>query len=147
MLVMNNDHVFLVVVIIGYIIGLGATTVIDMLGLLGVKSTYWTTITIATHKITKPLILIGAFIKLVGDIFLLNNGIIKLESLYWIFSCILYINGLILSLVISPILLKLEKEHTKPFLLPNKLQLIIALQFVISAICWWGSLLLLLFNL
>jgi hypothetical protein len=54
--------------IAGFIIGLGAVTVIDLHGFLGRKSSYWTEATIRTHKITKPLIWIGIFLAILGGL-------------------------------------------------------------------------------
>jgi hypothetical protein len=50
------DVIGLFTSIMGYIVGLGAVTVIDLHGFLGRKSAYWTEATTRTHKITKPLI-------------------------------------------------------------------------------------------
>jgi hypothetical protein len=43
----------------GFVIGLGAVTVIDLHGFLGRKSPYWTEATTRTHKVTKPPYLVG----------------------------------------------------------------------------------------
>ena len=50
----------------GFIIGLGAVTVIDLHGFLGRTSTYWTEATTRTHKVTKPLIWAGMFLVIIG---------------------------------------------------------------------------------
>ena len=50
----NLDFIGLFIFIAGFIIGLGAVTVIDIHGFLGRKSAYWTEATIRTHKVTKP---------------------------------------------------------------------------------------------
>jgi len=47
----------------GFILGLGAVTVIDLHGFFAQKSSYWTVATTRTHKITKPLIWIGPFAR------------------------------------------------------------------------------------
>jgi hypothetical protein len=52
--------------IAGFIVGLGAITVIDIHGFLGQKSSYWTEATTRTHKVTKPLIWIGLFSAVTG---------------------------------------------------------------------------------
>ncbi len=66
---MTNEILGFFLVISGYIIGLGAVTVIDTLGFLGRKSSYWTETTIRTHKVTKPLIWLGIFLILIGSYF------------------------------------------------------------------------------
>ena len=59
------DFIALFVTLIGYSLGLGAITVIEIHAWLGRHSDYWTEAAIRTHKITKPLIWIGlAFIIL-----------------------------------------------------------------------------------
>ena len=54
--------------IAGFIIGLGAVTVIDLHGFMGRHSTYWTEATTRTHKITKPLIWMGTILAIIGGI-------------------------------------------------------------------------------
>ena len=54
------------IVIAGYIVGLGAVTVIDILGFLGRKSSYWTEATIRAHKVTKPLIVLSFIVSDLG---------------------------------------------------------------------------------
>lgn len=54
--------------IAGFIIGLGAVTVIDIHGFLGRKSSYWTEATIRTHKVTKPLIWLGMSLAILGGL-------------------------------------------------------------------------------
>lgn len=62
----------IILIIVGYIVGLGAVTVIDILGFLGRKSSYWTETTIRAHKVTKPLIWLGLFLILTGSYFYKN---------------------------------------------------------------------------
>jgi len=52
--------------IAGFIVGLGAVTVIDIHGALGRRSAYWTEATARTHKVTKPLIWIGLGLAITG---------------------------------------------------------------------------------
>ena len=128
-------------IISGYIIGLGAVTVIDILGFLGRKSSYWTEATIRAHKVTKPLIWIGIILVLLGGI------LIQLPQYFFLIYFILILNGLFLSFYVSPILLNLEKKDKSKVLLPNSLQKKIILSFTISDLGWWGSLILLLMYL
>ena len=60
-------------ILAGFIIGIGAVTVIDIHGLLGRKSAYWTEATIRTHKVTKPLIWLGTLLAWVGGVFFYKN--------------------------------------------------------------------------
>lgn len=119
----------------GYVIGLGAVTVIDTLGFLGRKSSYWTQTTIRTHKVTKPLIWLGIFLILIGSYFYKN---LNLNLIF--FYLILVLNGLFLSLYVSPILLERERKGKGSEILPQSLQIKIVVSFLISLISWWGSL-------
>jgi len=119
----------------GYVIGLGAVTVIDTLGFLGRKSSYWTQTTIRTHKVTKPLIWLGIFLLLIGSYFFKNLN----PNLVYLYL-ILVLNGLFLSLYVSPILLERERKGKGSEILPQSLQIKIVVSFLISLISWWGSL-------
>lgn len=63
---MNLDLLGLFVMLAGFVIGLGAVTVIDLHGFLGRKSAYWTLATTRTHKVTKPLIWLGMSLAVIG---------------------------------------------------------------------------------
>jgi len=134
---MTNEILGFFLVISGYIIGLGAVTVIDTLGFLGRKSSYWTETTIRTHKVTKPLIWLGIFLILIGSYFYKN-----LNPTLIYFYLVLILNGLFLSFYVSPILLEREKRGKEKELLPKNLQLKIVISFIFSFIGWWGSLIL-----
>ncbi len=130
--------------IAGFVIGLGAVTVIDMHGFLGRKSPYWTEATIRTHKVTKPLIWLGMFLAIIGSvIFYSAVGLSRVTFIHAIMAAILILNGSFLSFYISPRLLKREKEGIAREILPLNLQKKIAVSFVISVIGWWSSLFLL----
>jgi hypothetical protein len=131
-----NNLLGVFLIISGYIIGLGAVTVIDILGFLGRKSSYWTEATIRAHKVTKPLIWIGTALLCLGGI------IIQLPQYFFLIYFILILNGLFLSFYVSPILLNLEKKGTSKVLLPDSLQRKVFLSFIISDLGWWGSLIL-----
>ena len=60
------EFVGLYIHLAGFIIGLGAVTVIDLHGFLGRKSPYWTEATTRTHKVTKPLIWLGMTLAIMG---------------------------------------------------------------------------------
>lgn len=129
----------------GFIVGLGAVTVIDLNGFLGIHSTYWTETTIRVHKVTKPLIWLGMFFAIVGGyIFYSNNPFSPIISIQFVLAILLILNGCFLSFYISPrLLMKERKEKNHMKLLPSSLQSKIAASFVISFIGWWGSLFLL----
>ena len=140
----NLDSVGLFIFIAGFIIGLGAVTVIDIHGFLGRKSTYWTEATIRTHKVTKPLIWIGIFLAIIGGvIFYRNMPFLGIPFYHSIIAGILILNGLFLSFYVSPFLLARENEGKQSELLPVALQNKIIISLILSDIGWWGGLLLL----
>jgi hypothetical protein len=127
--------------IAGFIIGLGAVTVIDLHGFLGRKSSYWTEATIRTHKITKPLIWIGIFLAILGGLITYRDiGFSGISLIHAVLALALILNGVFLSFWVSPRLLRREKEGKARELLPVDLQIRIAMSFVISVIGWWSSL-------
>jgi hypothetical protein len=138
------DIVGLFLFITGFIIGLGAVTVIDLHGFLGRKSSYWTEATIRTHKITKPLIWIGMLLAIVGGIITYRSiGFAGTALIHAFLAVVLILNGCFLSFRVSPQLLRREKEGKARELLPTDLQMKIAMSFIISVIGWWSSLFLL----
>jgi len=138
------DILGLFLFIAGFIIGLGAVTVIDLHGFLGRKSSYWTEATIRTHKITKPLIWIGILLAILGGLITYRNiGFSGISLIHAVLAVALILNGAFLSFRVSPRLLKREKEGKALELLPVDLQIRIAMSFVISVIGWWSSLFLL----
>ncbi|MGB0925534.1 MAG: hypothetical protein ACPGTS_02400 [Minisyncoccia bacterium] len=129
------------IILAGFIIGLGAVTVIDIHGFLGRKSEYWTLATTRTHKVTKPLIWIGIFLIILGGLFFYKNH--PMQGIIWIHIIsiiVLILNGLFLSFYVSPYLINKEKENKAAELLPQHLQSKITLSFIISFIGWWGNL-------
>jgi hypothetical protein len=138
------DILGLFLFIVGFIIGLGAVTVIDLHGFLGRKSSYWTEATIRTHKITKPLIWIGMFLAIVGGIITYRSiGLAGTALIHAFLAVVLILNGCFLSFWVSPQLLRREKEGKARELLPADLQMKIAMSFMISVIGWWSCLFLL----
>lgn len=131
----------LFVLFAGFIIGLGAVTVIDVHGFLGTTSTYWTQTTIRAHKITKPLIWLGTILAIIGGAWhyapLGWTGTVPLQT---IMAGALILNGLFLSFYVSPRLLQLEKEGKDTQLLSRHLKAKIAISFLVSFAGWWGSL-------
>lgn len=133
-------------IIAGYIVGLGAVTVIDTLGFLGRTSSYWTESTIRAHKVTKPLIWLGLLLLLTGGFLYFRNSEVTTNLLYLIsVFVILVLNGIFLSFYVSPILLEREKKGKIKEILPQSLQSKIFISFLISFFGWWGSLILFLY--
>lgn len=142
------DIIGLYIFIAGFIIGLGAVTVIDIHGFLGRKSNYWTEATIRTHKVTKPLIWIGIFLTIIGGVIFYRNTPFSGIPLYHAcIACILILNGLFLSLHVSPFLLAQEREGRQAELLPRSLQQKITVSLILSDIGWWGGLFLLVLHI
>jgi hypothetical protein len=134
----------LFILLAGFIIGLGAVTVIDLHGLLGRKSSYWTVATTRTHKITKPLIWLGMLLVIVGGVIFYYSVPMTGVLLFHIISVpVMVLNGIFLSFFVSPYLLKREKNGNDAQLLPQNWQNKITISFVISFISWWGNLLVL----
>jgi hypothetical protein len=134
----------LFIFIAGFVIGLGAVTVIDIHGFLGRTSAYWTEATIRSHKVTKPLIWAGIFLVIIGSMILYRNeGSSNIPMYHAIIFGVLILNGLFLSFYVSPFLLQREKEGRQAELLPRTLQNKIVMSFIISDLGWWGALALL----
>ncbi len=138
------DILGLFLFIAGFIIGLGAVTVIDLHGFLGRKSSYWTEATIRTHKITKPLIWTGIFLAILGGLITYRNaGFTGTAIIHAILASMLILNGIFLSFRVSPLLLRRERQGKAQEILPMDLQIKITVSFVISVVGWWSSLFLL----
>lgn len=129
--------------IAGFIIGLGAVTVIDLHGFLGRKSSYWTEATIRTHKVTKPMIWVGIGLVFLGGLLLYRNEpFIGVPLFHAILLALLVLNGLFLSFRVSPFMLERERQGKSSELLPTIWQRKIAMSLVISVLGWWGGLIL-----
>lgn len=138
---MNVEFIGLFLFLAGFIVGLGAVTVIDTLGFCARNSTYFTLATIRAHKITKPLIWLGMFLAILGGaLFYSQNVYSDIMVIQVVLAFILIGNGLFLSFYISPLLLKKEKkEGSHVTLLAHELQVKITISFIISFVCWWSS--------
>lgn len=140
----NLDFVGLFVMLAGFIVGLGAVTVIDIHGFLGRTSHYWTEATTRTHKVTKPLIWAGITLVIIGGAVLYRGEAFAGIPLYHaIIACVLILNGLFLSFYVSPFLLAREREGRQAELLPQSLQNKIVVGLLLSDLGWWGGLVLL----
>jgi len=138
------DFIGLFIFIAGFIVGLGAVTVIDVHGFLGRKSSYWTEATTRTHKVTKPLIWIGILLAIIGGFIFYRDELFAGIPLYHaIIAGVLVLNGLFLSFYVSPYMLAQERAGKQRELLPQSLQNKIIVSLIISDIGWWGGLLLL----
>ena len=125
----------------GFIIGLGAVTVIDIHGYLGRRSSYWTEATIRAHKVTKPLIWLGLSLALIGgSLYYSDVPLHGALLLHLISMSLLVLNGLFLTFRVSPVLLAREREGKSGELLPENLQIQIMVSFIISFLLWWGNL-------
>lgn len=137
------DAIGLFIMLAGFIVGLGAVTVIDIHGFLGRTSAYWTQATTRTHKVTKPLIWVGIFLAVVGGgIFYRHEKVSPIPFIQLGAALALILNGLFLSFKVSPFLLQREKAGKDTELLPKSWQTKIAISLIVSDIGWWGSLLL-----
>lgn len=134
----------LFILVAGFIIGLGAVTVIDLHGFLGRKSEYWTLATTRTHKVTKPLIWIGIFLVAIGVTLLYRTRFLSYFEMNIMMDIVgmLVVNGFFLSFVISPYLLAKEREGKSSDLLPQVMQNKIIFSFIISFLGWWSLVLL-----
>lgn len=126
-------------IITGFIIALGAVTVIDLHGFLARTSSYWTVATTRTHKITKPLIWIGTILFAIGFLSVYEGSLLFIQS---VVLTIMVFNGIFLSFKVSPYLLERERNGKDDVLLPKRWQTYITISFIISFISWWGSVIL-----
>lgn len=136
---MNDPGLFvpMFVTVAGFIIGLGAVTVVDIHGVLGKSSAYWRAAAVRTHKVTMPLIWLGSL--LVGSGYALSSAAgVDLTWIWYIFA-ILILNGSFLTLVISPKLIANEKIGKPDAELPSLWQNLIILSTIISFSGWWSS--------
>jgi hypothetical protein len=141
---MTLDFIGLFLLLAGFVIGLGAVTVIDLHGLLGRKSSYWTGATTRTHKVTKPMIWAGIVLASVGGAFFFRGQALTGTPLYLALIAIaLVLNGLFLSFRVSPYLLQKEKEGRAGELLSSSWQAKIMVSLLVSDLGWWGALALL----
>jgi magnesium-transporting ATPase (P-type) len=143
-MILNFVGLFLLMA--GFIIGLGAVTVIDIHGFLGRKSRYWTEATTRTHKVTKPMIWVGITLCLLGGFIFFRNETSSLVPMYLLgIALVLIVNGIFLSFRVSPYMLEREKEGKDGELLPKSWQNKIIVSLIFSDLGWWGGLFLVIF--
>jgi len=139
-----TDVLGLFLAIAGFVIGLGAVSVIDVHGFLARRSAYWTQATIRTHYVTKPLIWIGMLLAVVGtSIYFSRIGWTNLAPVLAPLAVVLVLNGAYLSFVVSPQLQRMEKTGKEGDLVPRGLQRRITVSFLVSFFGWWSALFLL----
>ena len=139
-----TDAIGLFLFLAGFVIGLGAVTVIDLHGFLGRKSSYWTEATTRTHKVTKPMIWIGITLAIIGGlIFYRASDFTGIPMMHAFMALGLIANGYFLSFKVSPFMLQREKEGRSGELLPASWQKKIIISLIVSDIFWWGGLILL----
>lgn len=132
----------------GFIVGLGATTVIDWHGFLATRSSYFTLATIRAHKITKPLIWLGVFLAIIGGIiFYRQRGVWEFTNIQIFIALVLVLNGMFLSFWVSPNLIKREREGKDSEILPKRMQTAIATSMLLSFFGWWTEVILLILYL
>ncbi len=135
------DFIGLFLLLAGFVIGLGAVTVIDLHGFLGRKSHYWTEATTRTHKVTKPMIWLGMSLAIIGGIlFYRHSGFSGIPRIHTSVAAVLLLNGYFLSFKVSPFLLAREKVGQQAELLPAVWQRKIMVSLIVSDVGWWGSL-------
>ena len=134
----------LFIMLAGFVVGLGAVTVIDIHGFLGRRSSYWSEATTRTHKVTKPLIWIGIALAIIGGCILYwGEPFVGIPLIHAVVAVLLVLNGCFLSFSVSPFLLRREREGCAGELLPQSWQRKIMASLLVSDIGWWGSLFLL----
>lgn len=137
----------LFILIMGYVIGLGAVTVIDIHGFLGRKLSYWTEATTRTHKVTKPMIWLGTILAIIGGIiYFYEVPFIGIPVYLACIAFLLILNGIFLSFSVSPFLLAREREGKSAELLPKSWQNKIMISLIISDFLWWGSLVMIIWH-
>lgn len=142
------DFIGLFLFIAGFIIGLGAVTVIDIHGFLGRRSSYWTEATTRTHKVTKPMIWAGIALAIIGGcIFYRNEPFVGIPLFHALIAAGLLINGSFLSFSVSPFLLEREQQGKSGELLPLSWQRKIMASLIVSDLGWWGGLALLVWHI
>ena len=135
------DSLGLFLLLSGFVIGLGAVTVIDIHGFLGIRSAYWTQTTTRVHKVTKPLIWIGILLCIIGGSIYYRFETLSGVVLYHVVAAtILILNGIFLSFVVSPYLLERERQRRSEELLDRVWLIKIALSLLVSDVLWWSSL-------
>ena len=131
----------------GFVVGLGAVTVIDSVGLFGRTSGYWTKTAIRVHKITRWLIWLGYLAVIFGKILAASYTPQLISAYDFYLIVIIGLNALFLFFYVSPYLIKREKNGLDEELLPQNFQNRVMIFFIISFLSWWSLFLLTIYNL
>lgn len=135
------DTLGIFLLLAGFVLGLGAVTVIDIHGFLGRTSRYWTEATTRTHKVTKPLIWAGITLAIAGGLVAYRHEpFAGMPLLHACIAAALVLNGLFLSFRVSPYLLARERARESDAILPPSWQRRIATSLVVSDLGWWSAL-------
>ncbi len=125
----------------GFVVGLGAVTVIQVHGFLGRHSSYWTEATTRTHKVTKPLIWLGLTLAVAGGVIVYRDVSLWGPPLVHLALLVpMLIDGWFLSFRVSPFLLERERQGRSDEILPTRWQRKIIAGFIFSFLAWWGQL-------
>jgi hypothetical protein len=142
------DFLGLLLIISGLGLGLGASTVMDVFGVLGRESEYWTVRAISTDKVAVPLMWIGVVLATVGGIMFNRNqglsGVVLYQAIVWV---VLIANGSFFTFYIIPRVYPIEHKPEGERLIPRGLVLKILPAFAISICSWWASVILLVWHL
>lgn len=143
-----NDVIGLFLILSGFVVGLGSVTVVDWLGILGMKSEYWTEAATRTHRLTRILIWVGLILATAGGfVYYDSTGLSGTASLHAAILGILLINGIFLNLSVSPYLRQRELEGKGGELLSRRWKIKIGISLIVSFVGWWGGLFLLVWNI
>jgi hypothetical protein len=125
----------------GFVVGLGAVSVIETLGFLGQRSPYWTETTIRAHKVTKPLIWIGLSLATLGGAWYYSlHDWPTVWLRHGLLLVLMIANGSFLTFWISPRLLERERQGRATQLLPKSWKTAVTLSFLVSITTWWSAL-------
>lgn len=143
-----REFLELFIIIAGFIIGLGAVTVIDFLGFLSQKSEYWTEAITRTHKVTKPLIWIGTFLVFFGGVLHYSGQELTIfRCIQIVLILMLTLNGAYLSFIISPYLLQRETAGKSSSIIEKPVQRRVMVSTLLSFIGWWSSVALFIYSI
>jgi hypothetical protein len=82
-----------------------------------------------------------SFVVITGESILYRDIGLNSVTIYQIITAfIMIVNGIFLSFSVSPFLIKRELEGRSKDLLPNSWQTKITVSFLVSFVCWWSNL-------
>jgi hypothetical protein len=137
----------LFLVLTGLIIGLGSISLMDVLGLRGRRSRYWTETAIRVSRVSRPLTWAGIGLIIIGWLMLYRAGITGVGTIQEFFLLVIILNGAYLSLVVTPKLQALEVGGRVRRRLPAALERRLIIHFAVSFVAWWSEVALLVWQL